>query len=236
MSVELLAGIRALPGVIGCCLVDAALRVVAHHLPPPYEPVLLVSVIERLSGVFEMHASLEDFGMPRALLARMSDGVLFARQYDTGLLVVLAGQTVNMAMVSVAANSLQSRLGAVSSPPDMMTGQPRMTPALTPPPVRGGTVLAPQSQTFSLKPTPRPSDVPVVPIESLRKVGTLLTQHLGPLASALLKREIEALGYTPDALPIAMADTLVGKVAVRISDPRARAAFSQAAFALIVPR
>jgi hypothetical protein len=78
-------------------------------------------------------------------------------------------------------------------------------------------------------PSSRPA-TDLVPGPVLGQVVTLLTEIMGPMASLVVRDQIEALGETQDRFPESRLDELIGYVGREISDAKLRQKFEESAY------
>jgi len=72
--------------------------------------------------------------------------------------------------------------------------------------------------------------VEIVPPALLKRVTTILTEIMGPMAPLVLRDQIEALGESPESLPESKLDELIALVGREISDGRVKAKFEESMF------
>lgn len=235
-AAELLVGLQSVPGVQGCCLLDTARGVIAHTLKPPYEPLLVQKVLEQFDVVMEMQRTVDGLEVPRLFQGRFASGVLVLRWFDLCTLFVLGAPNLNLAMVTVASNALQVKIatsglvaGMQTRPPLTLSSGWRTGPAApvepAPPP--------PLPQTTGPQRTGPVPAGDLVPVERLRELAAALARALGPLSTAVVKREVERLGYHTRELPRAALPEVVERCTAQITDGRARAEFAAAARTLL---
>jgi hypothetical protein len=70
----------------------------------------------------------------------------------------------------------------------------------------------------------------VVPSPVLARVVTLLTDTMGPMASLVVRDQIEALGETQDCFPESKLDDLIESVSKEITDTKLRSKFEESAY------
>src|ERR687897_376797 len=75
-------------------------------------------------------------------------------------------------------------------------------------------------------PSSRPA-TDLVPVPVLGQVIVLLTEIMGPMASLVVRDQIEALGETQDRFPESKLDELIGYVGREISDAKLRQKFEE---------
>jgi hypothetical protein len=78
-------------------------------------------------------------------------------------------------------------------------------------------------------PSSRPA-TDLVPAPVLSQVIALLTEIMGPMASLVVRDQIEALGETQDRFPESKLDELIGYVGREISDAKLRQKFEEFAY------
>jgi hypothetical protein len=78
-------------------------------------------------------------------------------------------------------------------------------------------------------PSSRPAS-DLVPAPVLGQVVNLLTEIMGPMASLVVRDQIEALGETQDRFPESKLDELIGQVGKEISDGKLRQKFEESAY------
>jgi hypothetical protein len=61
-------------------------------------------------------------------------------------------------------------------------------------------------------------------------VVTLLTETMGPMASLVVRDQIEALGETQDRFPESKLDDLIESVSKEITDNKLRSKFEESAY------
>lgn len=228
---ESLTGLSGVNGCIGSCLLDRNGAVLAHRLPPPYEPVLVSGALAQIGIAIEMYASLESNPVAKVFTARFDDGVLIVRWFDEYVAVALGSRTMNTAILMVALNALAMKLAArpMHSAPSMSS------PALSSP----GLSVAPAATA----PSPRPAlsdlgssasiapalSVRFVPVDTVRDLVAALAQSLGPMAASVVKREAHRLGHEARTVPVPRFADLIDACTEQIPDPAARRAFAAAA-------
>jgi hypothetical protein len=102
VSAEILAGINALPGVVGSALIGAQNRCVAFAMPPPYEPMLLCEVVGLLREAFDPLSSLEDEPRPQQFFLHFEESSLVVRWAGEFTFVVVTTPERSGALLSVA--------------------------------------------------------------------------------------------------------------------------------------
>jgi len=70
----------------------------------------------------------------------------------------------------------------------------------------------------------------LVPSPVLARVVTLLTETMGPMASLVVRDQIEALGETQDRFPESKLDDLIESVSKEITDNKLRSKFEESAY------
>jgi hypothetical protein len=78
-------------------------------------------------------------------------------------------------------------------------------------------------------PSPRPA-TDLVPVPVLGQVIALLTEIMGPMASLVVRDQIEALGEAQERFPESKLDELIGHVSREISDAKLRQKFEETAY------
>lgn len=149
MSAEILAGINALPGVVGSALIGAQNRCVAFAMPPPYEPMLICEVVGLLREAFDPLSSLEDEPRPQQFFLHFEESSLVVRWAGEFTFVVVTTPERSGALLSVALGAAGLKLANASAGASVdYAGTPSAPPSYEP--------LAPTSPS-----TPPPSGAAV---------------------------------------------------------------------------
>lgn len=122
----MLTSVTSVPGVRGVALFDSVNTCVAHALRPPYEPILLSEVADRL---VEAETGFEGAGLasPDFLAVKFEQGCVVVVKENEIRSVVLCDQKINLAMLRVALRvvSLKAKKSK-SAPPAEHPGGPSM--------------------------------------------------------------------------------------------------------------
>ena len=79
--------------------------------------------------------------------------------------------------------------------------------------------------------TPAPkSNVDLVPQALLKRVASILTEVIGPMAPLVLKDQIKALGESPDSLPETKLDDLITLIGREIGDGKLKNKFEESMY------
>jgi len=124
-----LYSLNQIPGVIGSALFNQNDECVMHMLPPPYEPMLLGTVMAELRNALTVLAYLDEQATWSGLVARFDGGYLVIRQVQRLTVMVLAHSSLNPAMLSVGFNVAALKLEREGLQPP-----PLPPPPLPPPP------------------------------------------------------------------------------------------------------
>ncbi|MEQ1504348.1 MAG: hypothetical protein ABMB14_19060 [Myxococcota bacterium] len=243
---ESLTGLSGVTGCIGSCLLDRNGTVVAHRLPPPYEPVLVSGALAQIGIAIEMYSSLETSPVAKVFVARFDDGVLIVRWFDEYVAVALGTRTMNTAILMVALNALAMKLAARplrTDAPTLSNAPGLSMPGLSVAPAMSGIVTAPGASPRP--PPPALSDpgssasivpsgsIRFVPVDTVRDLVAALAQSLGPMAASVVKREAQKLGHEARTVPVPRFAELIDACALQISDPAGRRTFTAAARKLV---
>lgn len=197
-----LAGVNAVPGVVGSCVFDREDRCVAQLLPPPYEPILLRALMQEVRASLSVLAYLEGADRWNELILSCDGGLVSFRSVGPYTLMVLAGTELNVAMLgvgaSVAALKLEQLVGK--------THEPAATAAAaspgSPPPPRGELLAKP----------------------ILEGVIVALARQIGPIARLFVEEEAVRVAAS-ELTAAAKFRELVVAVSHHIADPHKRREF-----------
>jgi hypothetical protein len=107
---DLLAGLVAIPGVIGGAVLDGQGDCLLHALQPPYEPVLIQACLSQFGAMRELMETLDPGAQLSGCVVHFEETQLWVRTADPYLVVVLASVAVNGAMLNVGLNALDLKL------------------------------------------------------------------------------------------------------------------------------
>ncbi len=123
-----LTGLNQIPGVVGSAIFNAQDECVVHMMPPPFEPMLLGSVMVELRNALNVLTYLDDSSTWGAIVIRYDSGYLVVRQIHRMTVMVIAQPSLNPAMLSVGFNVAALKLEKEGLPP-----APLPPPPLPPP-------------------------------------------------------------------------------------------------------
>lgn len=236
---ESLTGLSGVNGCIGSCLLDRNGTVLAHRLPPPYEPVLVSGALAQIAIAIEMYASLESNPVAKVFTARFDDGVLIVRWFDEYVAVALGSRTMNTAILMVALNALAMKLASRPVQGPGLSNAPALSspglsiapaPSVVAPTMPSRPALSDPGSSASIAPA---SSVRFVPVDTVRDLVSALAQSLGPMAASVVKREAQRLGHEARTVPVPRFVELIDACTEQIADPSARRTFAAAARKLV---
>jgi hypothetical protein len=202
---EALANLSRTDGVLGVVVFDASGTCVANDLPPPYEPILMLEVLRRISASFDVFSSMVptapvSFGMD------CEEGSLVVRRVDHNWVIALAQPNANMNLLNVAMNVVVLNLGR--SGPRSGT-QPAQRASLDSFSSRSSHMQS--SQTAAL-------EIPPDAIErgAVLQLLSIYKEFLGPAAKPVFKQLLAALGVTSRTLRKAQLGDLLNRMAAKI--------------------
>lgn len=227
----ILAGINAIPGVIGSIIFDSSDQCLEHELPPPYEPVLIAGVLAEVHNAASMLGALD--GSPwQAFAFRFESGYLLVRCIDDVTLLVLAEPSINLAMLNVgftvatlkivqrAAPAAAAATSAASSQSGRVAAskQPRLSVSAS-----GQQRLSPSPQVFSDSGGVASADaVPRAQMDSLLQA---LARHVGPMAKIMIKEDLAKMGAAVSTLGLSQYDDFIRLLAMRVTEGSERKEF-----------
>jgi hypothetical protein len=144
-----LAGVNAIPGVLGSAIFDGNDHCVAAVMPHPYDVGLLTQVMGELRNTLQVLTYLEYGDNWSGLVARFDAGYLIVRNVAGMTVLVLTQPSLNLAMLSVGFNVAALKLQKMA-----------MAQAQAQQPVYGG-----PSQQMYAQPDPNQSAPPLQPMQ-----------------------------------------------------------------------
>lgn len=212
------------PGVLGFLVLDPSDEALAHQLPSPYEPILLIQAMSEIRSTFDFFSSMGESGSFSSMVAFCEGGRLIVRQINQHTLIILCKATINPVMLGVALNvaglklerALSNQPSAPSANLQASWGQHGGPGGL----MNSSLQLSASRSTAENMPTP-PDAISRTILTQLLK---LYATFLGPAAKTILKRELARLGVTSRTLREGQFPDLVGLLAERLP-PQRRAEF-----------
>jgi hypothetical protein len=204
---SILAGVNAVPGVIGSCIFDADDQCVALLLPPPYEPILLRLLIQEMRSALATLSYVDGADRWKELVLECDGGFVSFRSIGGHTLMVLAGADLNVAMLGVGASVAALKL-------EQQAGQGARSPEPSSTPAAAARPAAPMA-------APRVEPLPKMVVES---VITALARQIGPIARLFVEQEAAALASL-DLAAAAKLRELVAALAGRVPDAQKRREF-----------
>ena len=111
---DLLANIYTVPGVHGAALYNKAGECLEHRLPLPYEPDILGAILSELFVGLEGYTYVERAPL-RMGMVTFTHGVLGIMRTVHHSAVVLASESINPSLLTVAFGALEVKLAELSS-------------------------------------------------------------------------------------------------------------------------
>jgi hypothetical protein len=165
-----LVGLNQIPGVLGSAIFNADDECVVHMMPPPYEPMLLGSVMAEMRNALNVLTYLDESSSWGAIVVRYEGGYLVVRQIHRLTVMVIAQPNLNPAMLSVGFNVAALKLEKEGLPAAPLPPPPLPLPATPPPPPRASAQL-PIPPPPPLPPPPAPATYPGTPPPGLSASG-----------------------------------------------------------------
>lgn len=148
---ESMQKITSVPGVLGAAVFDESGACLGHALRPPYEAILLTEILLQLRDVYDNYLALAESAEINSLIGAFEGGHLIIRRHQTQTLIVLASETVNLAMLGVSINIAQLKLNRIGE----QQPQPAMAHGSQPP--------RPPARAFERAAAPPPQPPPLPP-------------------------------------------------------------------------
>lgn len=206
MNAEALSNLSKTDGVLGVVVFDEHGTCLVNQLPAPYEPILLFDVLRRLSGAFDVFASLED-GSAASFSVDCEDGSLVLRCVDGHWVVALTHPEVNMNLLNVAMNVVVLNLSR-GFPGSGTQAAVRLNESMT---GRSSTSLSMSNSMGDQEIPPDAVDRSVV-----HQLLTIYREYLGPAAKLVFKQQLGALGVTSRTLRRGQVSDLTTRLASKI--------------------
>jgi predicted regulator of Ras-like GTPase activity (Roadblock/LC7/MglB family) len=220
MSSEALANLSKTDGVLGVVVFDDQGTCLVHHLPPPYEPILIAEVVRRLSSAFEVFAAMGD-GTPTSFSVDCEDGSMVLRYVDRHWVVALTHPDVNMNLLNVAMNVVVLNLGRGYPGSGTQPTTQRLNESMT------GRSSGSLSMSHSEGDVEIPPDA--VDRSVVQQLLAIYREFLGPAAKLVFKQQLGSLGVSSRTLRRAQVGDLVARLAAKIPVPQRQKEFVAAA-------
>ncbi|ACY19034.1 hypothetical protein [Haliangium ochraceum] len=140
---DVMQKITSVPGIIGAVLFDESGACIAQDLKPPYEVILFTELLVQFQDVYDNHLALSEFDTINSVITTFDGGHLVVRRHYDMILMVLATESSNLAMLGVSMNVALlklSRSGGQGAPTALGSSvsssrQPQGYNSAVPPPV-----------------------------------------------------------------------------------------------------
>jgi predicted regulator of Ras-like GTPase activity (Roadblock/LC7/MglB family) len=216
---EVLDSLSNADGVFGAVVLDDHGTCLAHRLQAPFEPILLASVVKRLSTAFDAFSSIED-GEVTSFSVECQDGNILLRRVDQRWVVVLVYPEFNMNMLNVAMNVAARTLSRGEPGSGTQPGARGLAASVTNLP---SATPSPSQPAAELAAPPDAVDRRVV-----QQLLAIYTDYLGPAAKLVFKQQLAAVGVTSRTLRRAQMDDFVARLTARIPVPQRQREFAAA--------
>jgi predicted regulator of Ras-like GTPase activity (Roadblock/LC7/MglB family) len=208
---EALASLSKTDGVIGVVVFDEHGRCVANELPPPYEPILLSEVRDRLSAAFDAFSSLDN-GEIVSFSADCEEGSIVLRRVERHWVLALTQADVNMNMLNVAMNVVVLNLSRGQNSGTRLAVQNATS--------RTGSMQSMASSSANIETPPDALDRAI-----LQQLLSIYQEFLGPAAKAVMKQQLASLGVTSRTLRRGQFGDLVTRLNSKIPVPQRQREF-----------
>jgi hypothetical protein len=234
---EILDVLMRVPGVSGAALCNQQGECVLSQLIPPFEPILIKTIVSEVRGVFQMMRYLDDSD-PQFLVLHFDDLVVAVRQIEELTLIALAASTTNSTMLGVGLNVVNLKIhehgianfelaaGTGPRPGSGLQSSPRPSggPPTSVPIARSeGTTIG--SASFSGSDTGQLAAPDFIGDELVQRLVKALARQLGPAARVVFKQQVKHIGLTVGTITLNNLSTVIDALLQRVSDVAKREAF-----------
>jgi len=233
---EILDVVVRVPGVSGAALCNQQGECVLSQLVPPFEPILIKTIVSEVRGVFQMMRYLDDSD-PQFLVLHFDDLVVAVRQIEELTLVAFATSTTSVTMLGVAFNVVNLKIRDHGIPNFDLAAGTGLTPgsgSQSPRPSGGTPTSVPiarsedttsGSASLSISDSAQPAAPDFIGDELVERLVKALARQLGPAARFVFKQQVKHIGLTVGAITPNNLSSVVEALLQRVTDVAKREAF-----------